>query len=270
MRKKNIVLITDFGHQDPYVGVVKGVIKTINPYVNIIDLTHNIRRQDIYEAGIVLMVSYKYFPRNSIFTCVVDPGVGSSRRAIIVKSRNYLFVGPDNGCLYPAAYEDGLLEAYDISDTRFRLRELSGTFHGRDLFAPVAAYLSIGIPPEVVGSRINTTDIHKIEIPQPTVRRGEVKGRIIYIDTFGNIMTNVSANDVLKAGFKYGEVLEATIGERRVRAMFVPSFSRVAPGELAVYLNSWGYLELGVYMDNAQKRFSSNVGDDILIRLIEK
>ncbi|MEM1867647.1 MAG: SAM-dependent chlorinase/fluorinase, partial [Thermosphaera sp.] len=136
-----IVLQTDFGYKDPYVGVMKGVIKSINPQAEILDLTHGVSRHNILEAAVNLLVSAKYFPPNTIFVTVVDPGVGTQRRALVIKTRNYYLVGPDNGVLSLLALKDGIVEAYDISKSPYILPNISSTFHGRDVFAPIAAWL---------------------------------------------------------------------------------------------------------------------------------
>ena len=258
-----IVLITDFGLKDPYVGVMKGVIKTINPEAQIIDLTHNVRKFDIHAAAVILLVSAKYFPRGSIFTCVVDPGVGSSRRAIIIVTKNYYLVGPDNGCLSLLAEEDGVKGIYDISDSPFRLPWVSGTFHGRDVFAPVAAWLSRGLKPEQLGKPVD--DYVKISIQKPRITDNTVEGVIIYIDRFGNIMSNISHELVEKLGVKYGDTISVIIGSRGFECPYVRSFSNVPEGEVACYINSWGYFEVGINKSSAAELLKVETGEKIRI-----
>ncbi len=261
-----IVLLTDFGYRDPYVGVMKGVIKSINPLVEVVDLTHGINKHDVYEAALVLMVSAKYFPRNTIFVCVVDPGVGSERRALLIKTRNYYLIGPDNGCLYPLANRDGIVEVYDISHSRYRLSRTSYTFHGRDLFAPVAAYLSLGYGLEDLGVKIDFNDIVKLDFGKPIFSRGSVRAKVLYIDVFGNIMTNVEEEQISDLGLKIGDKLKVVIhGRGEAICRYVRSFSHVVEGDYACYINSWGFLEIAINKGNAAQALRASRGDDISI-----
>ncbi len=261
-----IVLLTDFGYKDPYVGVMKGVIKSINPSAEIIDLTHEVRRQDVYQAAIILYVSTRYFPRNTVFVSVVDPGVGSSRRALLIRTRNYYFIGPDNGSLYPAATKDGIIGVYDISNSRYRLYRVSHTFHGRDVFAPIAAWLSLGIPPEMLGEKISVENIAKINIPEPEIIENEIMGKVIYIDIFGNIMTNIR-EELLANKIKHGTVLPVKINNKIITCKYVPSFSHVEEGETACYINSWGYFEIAINKGNAAEKYNIKIGDETTINL---
>jgi len=262
---KLIVLLTDFGYSDPYVGVMKGVIKSINPFVDIIDLTHGVSRHDVVEAALILMVSAKYFPRNTIFVSVVDPGVGGSRRALLIRTRDYYLIGPDNGCLTLLARENGIVKVYDISNSRFRLREVSHTFHGRDVFAPVAAYLSLGYSMEELGVEINPGDIEFIEFREPIISGDEIRGEVIYIDIYGNIMTNIMSNNVDQMGFREGDVLRIMHRGMTYKCRYVKSFSHVNPGEYACYLNSWGYFEIAINMGSASKEMGVSRGDEIIL-----
>jgi len=259
-----IVLLTDFGHKDPYVGVMKGVIKSINPFAEIIDLTHEVRRQDVYQAAIILYVTMHYFPRNTIFVSVVDPGVGSSRRALLIKTKNYFFIGPDNGSLYPAATTDGIISVYDISNSKYRLYRVSHTFHGRDIFAPIAAWLSLGIPPEVLGEKIPVENIVKINISGPEIAKDKIIGKAIYIDIFGNIMTNIK-EELLANKIKHGSELHVKTNDKTITCKYVPSFSHVKTGETACYINSWGYFEIAINKGNAAEKYNIKIGDKITI-----
>lgn len=257
---KPIALLTDFGYRDPYVGVMKGVIKKINPEAEIIDLTHGVRRQDILEAAVILLVSAPYFGKGTIFVCVVDPGVGSERKALLIKTRNYYLIGPDNGCLSLLAQRDGVEAVYDISNSRFRLPRVSGTFHGRDLFAPIAAWLSLGIEPGVLGTQLGRDEFIKIEIPEPSLKENEIEGTIIYVDVFGNAMTNIHGTLLEEIGWKLGTKLRITNlpTNEDFTCQYVKSFSHVKEGEPACYINSWGYLEIGVFMGDAAGSFGLN------------
>jgi len=263
--KPLIVLLTDFGYRDPYVGVMKGVIKSINPSVEIIDLTHGITRHDVVEAAVTLMVSAKYFPRNTIFVCVVDPGVGSERKALLIKTRNYYLVGPDNGCLTLLAENDGVESVYDVSETPFSLRERSFTFHGRDLFAPVAAYLSLGYSPSTLGREISYEHVVKISIPKPLISGNTVEASVLYIDTYGNIMTNLTRELTDKLGLQLSEPLTIKTASKTVKCRFVKSFSHVAEGEYACYINSWGFFEIAINKGDAARELGVNRGDKIVM-----
>ncbi len=267
--KTPIVLITDFGYKDPYVGVMKGVIKSINPAVDIIDLTHSISRHDVYEAALTLLVSAKYFPRKTIFVCVVDPGVGSERRALLIVTRNYYLIGPDNGCLTLLAGKDGVLTVYDISDSPYSLSRKSYTFHGRDLFAPVAAYLSLGYKPESLGEEIRYNDIVKLEFEKPEISGNRIKAKAIYIDVFGNIMTNIESGDIEKIGLRINDKILVASKSKSVECRFVKSFSRVSEGSYACYINSWGYFEVAINKGNASMDLGVIKGDDIILSIIK-
>ena len=250
-----IVLLTDFGLIDPYVGVMKGVIKTINQSAQIIDLSHNVPSFNIRAAAIMLLVSHSYFPPGSIFVVVVDPGVGSSRRALLVATRNYYFIGPDNGSLVPASMRDGVEGIWDISDSPMRLPRVSGTFHGRDIFAPVAAYLSLGYRPDDLGARVDDFE-EKIVIPRPEENGRCIRGEIIYIDKFGNLMTNIESSHI--DGWKN---VALALKTHNLRCRILRSFSHAPPGETACYINSWGFLEIGVYLGSAREMLGAEIGD---------
>ncbi|RLG80662.1 MAG: hypothetical protein DRO13_03165 [Thermoprotei archaeon] len=265
MVQRIIALLTDFGYKDPYVGVMKGVIKSINPDAEIVDITHSITRQDVYEAAIALMVSAKYFPRNTIFVCVVDPGVGSARRALLIRTNNYFLIGPDNGCLTLLARRDRVKEVYDISNSRYRLSEVSATFHGRDVFAPIAAYVSLGYKPEQLGSRIEPSLIKYIEVNPPTRRNRGFSSQILYIDVFGNIMTNADREFIGKIGLELGEKLVVRTSSREAVCRYVASFSHVDPDSYACYINSWGFFEVAINMGNAAKELNAKRGEEIVV-----
>ncbi|MEM0001881.1 MAG: S-adenosyl-l-methionine hydroxide adenosyltransferase family protein [Desulfurococcaceae archaeon] len=270
--KKLIVLLTDYGYRDPYVGVVKGVIKSINPEAEVIDLTHGIERHNILEAAVILAVSAKYFPRNTVFVVVVDPGVGSSRRSILIETSNYILLGPDNGCLTLLAEQDGVKRVFDISNSKYKLPEVSYTFHGRDIFAPVAAWISKGVPLEEVGEEISYSEIVKLTFEKPIVneRDKSIKATVVYIDVFGNIMTNISNMDLSKLNPSFGSKINIEAGASIHTCVFEASFSRVPEGELACYINSWGYFEIAVNKGNAAAKLRVKQGDGIVIKQVEQ
>lgn len=246
-----ITLLTDFGLKDPYVGVMKGVIKRINPDVEIIDLSHEVPKYDIDAASLMLWVSYKFFPRKTIHVCVVDPGVGTSRKAILIVTKNYYFIGPDNGCLYPAAKSDGIEEVYDISNSAYSLERVSETFHGRDIFAPIAAYLSVGVPLEQLGRKYQG-ELVKSWIHFAKKDNSCFNAQAVYIDGFGNIMTNIPSEFVIDWGL--GSRIKIEYSRGIIECVFVKSFGYVREGEYACYINSWGFLEIGLNKGSAARR----------------
>lgn len=184
-----ITLATDFGTRDGFVGIMKGVILSVAPQARIVDVGHWIRPQDVLEGQFLLIRAVPYFPRGTIHVAVIDPDVGTSRRAIIVETDNALFVGPDNGIFTP--WLAGA-RVYQLTDEKYFLRHPSATFHGRDIFAPVAAHLANGVSPAEFGEIIK--DPVTLEIPKPKIKAGVIRGEIIHIDYFGNIITNIPAS----------------------------------------------------------------------------
>ena len=187
-----IALLTDFGLKDSYVGVMKGVIATVNPRVTVIDLDHDVASHRIEEAAFLLATSYSYFPQNTVFCVVVDPGVGSSRKAIAIQTKNYYFVGPDNGVLWQAAERDGITKIVTLENKKYFRKPVSSTFHGRDIFAPIAAALTKGYRPAGFGREIK--DFINPDFINPQVERGTIFGEILHIDSFGNLITNIPLN----------------------------------------------------------------------------
>lgn len=192
-KNRLIVLLTDFGIKDDFVGVMKGVIYGINPYVKIIDLSHNILPQSIHEASFLLERSYNYFPRGTIFLVVVDPGVGTKRKIIIVKTPKYYFIAPDNGIL-SFIREEEIKDIVEVTKKNYFLKPTSSTFHGRDIFSPVAAYLSCGKKVLTFGRKIKK--LKRINLSFPILKNNNCMiGKVIYIDHFGNLITNIKKED---------------------------------------------------------------------------
>lgn len=197
--RRTIALLTDFGDRDGFVGALKGVILSINPDVNLIDISHNVPSFNILDGSIVLRATYNYFPKGTIFLSVVDPGVGTERKAIIVKTESYIFVGPDNGLLSPALKKQTIEKIVSVENGRYFLKTDTNTFHGRDIFAPIVAYISLGEPLENFGPEIDRlADIGKLEA---IYEEDRIVGRIIKFDKFGNAITNLETlpeNFILK------------------------------------------------------------------------
>lgn len=245
-----VTLLTDFGTRDYFTGAMKGVILSVNPNVSIVDITHEIEPQQIKSAAFVLANSYKNFPPGTIHLAVVDPGVGSNRRAILLETAEYFFVAPDNGLLSFVFAEEKNFRVFELTNTKYFLPEVSRTFHGRDLFAPVAAHLSGGIEPIDFGPEIK--NFVRFEISPPRKNNDRIAAEIIHIDRFGNLVTNFKSAD-LPARFTVK--INDQIIEKHVRY-----YSEAEPGEILTINGSSGYMEIVAFMDSAQKFFNAKIG----------
>lgn len=259
-----IALLTDFGVNDPYVGVMKGVILSINPNAVIVDITHGIGKYQVLQGALILKSCYKYFPKGTVFTVVVDPGVGSIRRAIAIRSNNYIFIGPDNGILTPAAFDDGVINVYEVK--KYTLPVISRTFHGRDVFAPVAAHISRGASLEDIGVRISVKNIVSIEVHGAEICSGEVIGEIVYIDGFGNAVTNIDPNSLKLLGIKEGDLVNVEVNQIRYRIPWVKAYSDVEPGRPLIITNSFNYIELSINQGNASNTLNLKAGLKIIVK----
>ncbi len=259
-----IVFMTDFGLRDPYVGEMKGVAASIAPGAPLIDLTHDVPKFGIAYAAYVLRLSYRYFPQGSVFVVVVDPTVGSERRALAVRGRRYFFVGPDNGVLVPAAEDDGIAEVVSLDPGRAGLPRVSPSFHGRDLFTPAAARIAAGADLRALGDPVDPASLVRVEVPPrpPRVSGEGVVTEVFHVDDFGNVVTWASMRDVDELlGLKIGDVVVVNgVRCRRVRA-----FSHVRPGECALYESSYLLAELAVFMGSAAEALGVRPGDKIVI-----
>ena len=257
-----ITLTTDFGYGDPYVGIMKGVICGIDPQARIVDLSHGVPAQDIMAAALLLRHSSPYFPRGTIHIAVVDPGVGSARRPLLVEADGSYFIGPDNGVLSLALDRRRPTQIIELLNPNYHLRPTSATFHGRDIFAPVAAYLSLGIAPQAFGDAINDW----VELPWPAIVRTEtaIEGEIIYIDGFGNLFTNIRKHDLEEPS---GSPSTVTLGDLSIAAV-ATNYAAVEPGQYVALINSWGVLEIAIYKESAKRRSGAIVGDKVKVTLV--
>lgn len=251
-----VTLTTDFGTSDPFVGIMKGVLATRAPGVQVVDVTHGIPPHDVLAGALVLRHAVPFFPGGAIHVAVVDPGVGSARRPLCVETARGLLVGPDNGLLSLATPPDEVRQVVHCTEERYFLSPRSATFHGRDVFAPVAAALATGTVPAALGSPI--TDMQRLEVPPPVRRGGTLCGRVIYVDHFGNLTTNVAA-DILPS-----RRLAVSLGGTRVEGLSA-SYAAVAPGEPVAVVNSWGLLEIAVREGSARATLGARVGDEVLV-----
>ncbi len=252
-----ITLTTDFGMQDGNVGVMKGVIYGINPQARIVDLSHDIEPQKIAQAAFVLSRHYRYFPAGTIHLVVVDPGVGSERRALIVQTDGAFFVAPDNGALTYVAHDarHAIKHIIDISNPRFWLPHISHVFHGRDIFAPVAAHLSLGVPPLAFGEEVNDL----VTFPLPQVERGEgkLKGQVAHIDRFGNLLTNIYRRDLLS-----WEEIKVRVRNREIAGLS-RTYADGQEGEVIAYIDSSEELAVAVVNGRARDLLRAQVGDEV-------
>jgi S-adenosylmethionine hydrolase len=251
-----VALLTDFGTRDHYVGTMKGVILGIAPGAVIIDLTHEVAPQDVHGGAYSLLASYRYFPHSTIFCCVVDPGVGSTRRAVAVKlelaEKSFYAVLPDNGLLTPILRQANPKTVVSLDNPQYHLRNKSATFHGRDLFAPVAAHLAAGVPIKDLGPQVPSDDLVRLAWPEPQHDQDGWQDNwyatVLHIDHFGNLITNLP-----------GEALEPPLQTWQVQvehtsiAGISHTFADVAVGEPLAYIGSSGFLEIAVRQGNAQQ-----------------
>lgn len=278
---KTIALLTDFGTEDIYDGVMKAVITSICPDANIIDITHAIAPQHVRQAAFALLNSYRYFPNGTIFMVVVDPGVGTARLPIAVKAGNYTFVAPDNGVLAYALANFPNKRVYEIVNTEYRLPIVSNTFHGRDIFSPAVAHLANGVPIEKLGPEL--ADIIHLPMPELTIQSDRVDGEVMHIDRFGNIITSIGQLHwidpnrlVLSPIFgdtKSNVPIEAshariTIGDTEIIGVRV-SYAESVRGDLLALVGSSSYLEIAVNQGNAAQRLNVAVGDRVQITIGE-
>jgi S-adenosyl-L-methionine hydrolase (adenosine-forming) len=256
-----ITLTTDFGTRDAYVAEMKGVILDIaaaaTHAVDLVDVTHEVAAHDVTEGALALEAAAPFFPTGSIHLAVVDPGVGTARRGLVVQTERATFVGPDNGLFTPFVEPAAGWRAYELTATEYRLRSVSRTFHGRDVFAPAAAHLAAGVPPDRFGARV----LDPVRLSWPTVRavRGAVAGAVLHIDRFGNLITSIRA-----------EALPELTRDMRIRVggrplSLVGTYGDLEPGQAGALLGSSGRLEVAVREGNAAAHFKARRGTPVVV-----
>lgn len=254
-----ITLITDFGTRDWFVGTMKGVILGLAPKANLVDITHEIMPGDIQSGAFALAASFGFFPRGTVHLAVVDPGVGSSRAAMIAETEDYLFVGPDNGLLSLALERQNVKSMRLIENPKLALKSISRTFHGRDVFAPAAAYLSCGLAPRKFGPKLR--DCERLKLPLPKEKGGRWSGVILYIDRFGNAITNLP-EDLPLLGHPQSTRLRLL--EKRRTSVPVAQFYQAVPrGEALALVGSSGLLEIAINGGNAAQGIKLRPGDPV-------
>jgi S-adenosylmethionine hydrolase len=247
-----VALLTDFGDRDGFVGAMKGVILSINPEVAVVDISHQVEPFNVLEGALLLKAHFRYFPKGTVFVCVVDPGVGSERRPLALRCGDYFFVGPDNGIFDLALRDTGRdPEVVVIENSEFLLPRSNETFHGRDIFSPVAAHITRGVPLDEFGRR--TDYVYRLKFPQPRRTGGKMIGEIVYFDRFGNGVTNVPCGRYAFGVFR-GERLKV-----------VPFFQAGDRGRLNLTCGSFGFMEIFTPMGNAKEAFGLKVGEEVEI-----
>lgn len=263
-----ITLLTDFGHFDEYVGVMKGVILSIDPDADIVDLTHMIDPQDITQAAYLLKASYPYFPKNTIHVAVVDPGVGTDRKIVVLKIDGHFFLAPDNGLL-SLLWQNQTIEAgVWLNNSRYFLHRISRTFHGRDIIAPVAAWLSRKTPIKLLGPPVKYSDLKTIKnLTSKISPENSIDGTVISIDRFGNLLTNIEAKTIYQMCQQHPDKVPVLkIGDIFIRGLS-SSYQIVPEKQALMIIGSRGYLEIAVNCGNASQQLEVCKGDPVAITL---
>jgi len=257
--------MTDFGEDDFFVASLKGVILKINPSARIIDITHQVRSFDPESAGFILHACCKYFPQKTIFLVIVDPGVGSSRKILLVQTKGYFFIAPDNGLLTLVLEEEKPQKIWSVENEKYFLQKKSRTFEGRDKMAPAAAYLSKGIPPDELGPQLKA--YKKLKVKRASIKQQEISGHVLYTDKFGNLITNIPAQFLHSLQEKHpGRKLCLHLKDTEVRR-FGESYSSARKGELLFLTGSLGLTEIAAREDSASRKLKARPGDQVKIVL---
>ena len=260
-----VTFLTDFGLQDDFVGTCHGVMAGIAPDARVIDVTHGIEPQAVLQGAIVLRNTVPYLPVG-VHLAVVDPGVGSTRRAVAVRAHDgRSFVGPDNGLLMLAADTAGVESAHELTDPRYRLADVSHTFHARDIFAPAAAHLAAGVEIAELGPAVEPAELVRIDVPEPVVGRTQISSTVLVIDRFGNIATNARREHVAALGLEAGDRVEIRLTLDRYYAILAETFGDAGPGELILYEDSYGLMTLAISRGDAAGLTGVTAGSEIRI-----
>ncbi|MCG8345423.1 MAG: SAM-dependent chlorinase/fluorinase [Chlorobiales bacterium] len=260
-----VALMTDFGLQDPYVGMMKGVIAGLSPFSSIVDLTHGIQAQNVLQGALYLGLSAPYFPDGTVFVAVVDPGVGTNRKAVALVTEKQFFVAPDNGLLSYVMKTQKSEACYSITNPSFMLPVQSATFHGRDIFAPVAAHLANGTDPANLGDAIEPEQCVEVVLPENSSTDGGFswKGEVLFTDVYGNLVTSFTDGLLNREG-------EPAVGIRMENGTVLPfhrTYGDVDEGKALSYRGSSGFLEIGIRNGNASRSLGLRPGDSIVLLL---
>src|SRR5262245_12937530 len=260
VKHRFISFLTDFGLTDDFVGTCHGVMKRIAPDVQIIDVTHGITPQGVLAGALVLRNTLRYLP-NGVHLAVVDPGVGSARRPVIIRdAEGDLYVGPDNGLLFPAAELRGIDSAHELANPAYALEPVSRTFHGRDLFSPAAAHLALGVEPSELGPPLATDALVRLDLPRPVIDANKLDARVLSIDRFGNMQLNMTREDLDQVGIVPGTRFEVEVAGERYYATAARTYADARPGEIVLYEDSYRNVAIAINRGSAAEMFASHQG----------
>lgn len=265
MAVRIVTLLSDFGLRDPYVAEMKAVILGMAPKTRIVDISHQIEKFNVRMGAFILSCAAPFFPDGTVHVAVVDPEVGVKRNSIIIETKRSFFVGPDNGLLSLAAAKNGIRGVYKIASTCYVRKPVSKTFHGRDVFAPIAACLVKGEKPQNLGSK--TTKYVVLEFAETSRRGDRFFGEILHVDDFGNVVTSFTAGDIEKTGLKEGETFTVVLGVKEYFMRLCSSYAEVRPNQPLAIVGSHGFLEISVNQGSAAKMFMIKPGDSVQIFL---
>jgi S-adenosyl-L-methionine hydrolase (adenosine-forming) len=259
-----ITFLTDFGLQDDFVGTCHGVIKRIAPDADIVDITHGIEPTQVLQGALVLANTLPYMPEG-VHLAVVDPGVGTERKAVALRSGDgRLYVGPDNGLLVLAADRLGGIDgAWELENTAYRLQPVSRTFHGRDIFAPAAAHLAGGLDPAELGPALDAASLVRLDVPAPVTGDGFIRAHVVIVDRFGNVQLNLTPEDLSRAGIESGTQVEIEVGLQRFYACSASTFADVRVGDIVLYEDAYGNVAIAINVGNAAEMIAARPGDAV-------
>ena len=259
-----ITFLSDFGLQDDFVGTCHGVIKRIAPEVDVIDITHGIPPQAVLQGALVLRNTLPYMP-DGVHLAVIDPGVGGARRPLALRDHTgRLYVGPDNGLLLPAIEAmGGIDEAHELANPRYALEPVSRTFHGRDLFAPAAAHLALGVDLADVGPPVAVDALVRLDLPEPEISPERIRAAVLYVDRYGNVQLNVARAELERAGIRPGARIELEFQGERYYAVAARTFADARPGDIVLYEDSYRNIAVAINRGNAAEMFAARAGQEL-------
>lgn len=264
-----IAFLTDWGTRDFYVGAVKGVALSIFPEATLVDITHEVEPYNIMEGAVTLLLAAREYPAGTVFVAIVDPGVGTERRPIVLRTEDdKFFVGPDNGLFTFVAQEFGVKAVYQITNKDFmRPGPISFSFHGRDIFTPTAARIAAGRKASDVGPAIS--DFVVLDVKPARLEDGKLIGEVVLVDQYGNMQANISRDLVAKLGLKFNDKVRVTVGDKTIESRFVNTYGDVPEGSDLIFVASTEWVEISVNMGSAKDRFGGDIGSQVIIEKAE-
>jgi S-adenosylmethionine hydrolase len=261
-----VTFLTDFGLEDDFVGTCHGVIKRIAPNAEIVDITHGIQPQQVLQGALVLAKTIPYMPVG-VHLAVVDPGVGSRRRALVIRAQDgRLFVGPDNGLLVPAAEASGgIAAANELTSPAYRLEPVSLTFHGRDVFSPAAAHLATGLDPDELGPKVDPATLVRLNLPAPEIGTRRLRATVLYVDRFGNVQLNLALEQLEQIGIEPGTEVELELSVNRYYATTARTFADARPGDIILYEDAYGNVSIAISNGDAAAMLGAQPGQELRI-----